>query len=242
MSNETIRVVRDHDKLYLAEDRKDTPKESFKFLAACAKGFLQSRPQPRIIDVGCATGDLLYFLANRYPQAQLTGMDVMPELIERARTAVPTASFVEGDIYTGNGVPTETFDAVLMSGVHSIFDRHEPWLDQLLKLAGERGRVFVFGIFNPENLDVLIKVRASGSQGPWQSGWNLVSKDTVGGYLRAKGRTFRFHDWEIPLDLPPHPDDPLRSWTVRLENGRRQIVNGLQLIPTFSVLEIDSAV
>ena len=84
MSNETIRVVRDHDKLHLAEDRKDTPKESFKFLAECAKGFLQSREQPRIIDVGCATGDLLYFLANRYPQAQLTGMDVMPELIERA--------------------------------------------------------------------------------------------------------------------------------------------------------------
>lgn len=239
MSDEPLTIIRDHDKLYLAEDRKHQPKESFKFLADCADSFLRSRPQPRILDVGCATGDLLYFLASRYPQARLGGMDVMPELIERARAEVPAATFVEGNIYTGEGVPAEVFDAVLMSGVHSIFDQHEPWLDQLLRLAGERGKVYIFGIFNPENLDVRIKVRASGTEGPWQSGWNLLSKETVSAYLRTRGRAFRFHDWEIPIDLAPNPEDPLRSWTVRLANGRRQIVNGLQLIHTFSVLEIN---
>jgi hypothetical protein len=165
-------------------------------------------------------------------------MDVMPELIERATTEVPGASFVRGNIFSGENLPDERYDAVFMSGVHSIFDQHEPWLDNLLRLVDTGGRVFVFGIFNPENVDVLIKARASGSEGPWQSGWNLISKETVGAYLRLKDRSFTFHDWEIPVDLARHADDPLRSWTVRLEDGHRQIVNGLQLVHPFSALEI----
>ena len=48
-----------------------------------------------------------------------------------------------------------------------------------------------------------------------------------------------FHnDFEIGIDLPRRNDDYLRSWTIRLENGKRAIINGLGLLHYFSLLEI----
>ncbi len=39
----------------------------------------------RILDLGCGTGEITRRLAGRYPQAQVTGVDILPENLERAR-------------------------------------------------------------------------------------------------------------------------------------------------------------
>lgn len=44
------------------------------------------RHAPReILDVACGTGDLTIALAQRFPEAGVTGMDLTPEMIDRAR-------------------------------------------------------------------------------------------------------------------------------------------------------------
>ena len=53
---------------------------------------------PRILDIGCATGDFLYYLKGLYPDGEFTGIDVMPELLEQARSEVPSVKFSTGNI------------------------------------------------------------------------------------------------------------------------------------------------
>ena len=238
------KIVREHDALYLHENRKKHPKETFKFAAKVARPFLATRSKLSIADVGCATGDFLYYLHKSFPHATLVGVDVMPALIARAKREVPGAQCVVGDIYTAKGLPKQKFDAVFLVGVHSIFDEIGPWMQNLLHLLKPGGRAYVFGMFNPEEVDMLVRVRyaglpagRTGEKNPWQSGWNMLSERTVRDYLKKKGYSAKFYPFTIPIDLSKQKD-PLRSWTFTQEGGKRTIVNGTQILHHFSLLEI----
>jgi len=50
-----------------------------------------------ILDLGCGTGTLLQSLGNKFPQAQLTGLDFSPEMLQIAREKHPdTVNLVLG--------------------------------------------------------------------------------------------------------------------------------------------------
>ena len=61
-----MKIFRDHDKLYLNENYKEIPKESTKFIVNNALKFISSISNPTVLDVGCATGDLIYYLQKNY--------------------------------------------------------------------------------------------------------------------------------------------------------------------------------
>ena len=71
-----IKTARSHDKFYLKENRKLKPKEYFKFIVNNLKFSLNNKSA---IDIGCATGDFLYYLQTCYPKASLYGADVDDE-------------------------------------------------------------------------------------------------------------------------------------------------------------------
>lgn len=228
-------IHRTHDKFYLTENRKDNPKEYFKFIANIASPFLNN-DSVSAIDIGCATGDFVYFLRSQFPNISLSGMDVDEELLARANQEVEGVNFIYGDI-TKDELPGK-FDVIFLNGVHSIFDDFI-WLENLLELmSSDDARVFVFGLFNPEDLDVLIKSRPAATDEKWETGWNLYSKKSVLSFLDRRGFDGTYSDFEIGLDLKKKSDDPLRSWTETLIDGKRIIVNGLQLVNTLSLLEI----
>ena len=235
-----MKVVREHDKFYLHEDFKSKPKEYFKFLGEKNTTFFKKCPQARILDIGCAGGNFLYYLSRICPKATLFGLEIRPDLLKKAKRSVPDAVFFQGDITktkTLKAIPK--MDLVFMNGVHTIFDDLK-WLKNSLSLLAPGGKLCVFSFFNPEDLDVLVKVRHSGARAhdPWESGWNIFSKKTVAGYLESTGAKFCFTDWQMPLDLAKNQKDPLRSWTVKLGDGSRQVVSGIQFIQHFSLLEI----
>ncbi|QQG42899.1 MAG: class I SAM-dependent methyltransferase [Candidatus Giovannonibacteria bacterium] len=232
------KIVREHDKLYLSENRKLKVKEKFKSIIRIADRHLRKLTRPEILDVGCATGDFLHYLRARYPNASLTGLDIMPALLKLAKREVPQASYVRGDIYTGRGLPKSKFDAVFLLAVHSIFDDVGSWLDNLLRLVKPNGHIFVDGLFNPEDVDVVMRVRYAKPGSRYQRGWNMFSQKTVLEHLRKRGAKGAFHRFVIGIDIPRHKDDPLRSWTFKLENGERAIINGTQILHQFYFLEI----
>jgi SAM-dependent methyltransferase len=227
----SMKTIRDHDKFYLQEDRKLQPKEYFKFIMKRASLHLSRYSNCRVVEVGCATGDLAHYIKSLHPTVNHTGVDVMEPLLERARKEVPGCHFIQGDICDPKILALGRFDAVFMVGVHMIFDSLSPWLDNLIQLADlEKGaRIFLFGMFNPEDVDVLTKVRYAdlSNDHPWQAGWNCISIKSVTRYAKKLGITsVNFEEFKINMDLPRHPDDPLRSWTFRYEDGSRGIING----------------
>ena len=56
--------MRLHDKLYLKSNLYKKPKENFKFLQKILKKDYQKKKY-KVIDIGCANGELLYFLKNK---------------------------------------------------------------------------------------------------------------------------------------------------------------------------------
>lgn len=47
----------------------------------------------QVVDLGCGAGNVTRLLASRWPGAQITGLDSSPEMLERARAALPGARF-----------------------------------------------------------------------------------------------------------------------------------------------------
>jgi trans-aconitate 2-methyltransferase len=59
---------------------------------------VQADDPANVVDLGCGPGNSTVVLAARWPQANLLGIDSSPEMIEQARTALPTASFEIADL------------------------------------------------------------------------------------------------------------------------------------------------
>ncbi len=88
-------------------------------LAALLSQFPVPLPSCRILDVGCGRGDLLqWFHLHGAPAANLYGIDLLPDRIEKARQLLPGANFecVNGEELE---FPSETFDLVACSTVFS---------------------------------------------------------------------------------------------------------------------------
>jgi SAM-dependent methyltransferase len=227
--------IRTHDKFYLNEDRKLKPKEYFKFVLDNLPYSLNNK---RVLDIGCATGDFLHYLLESFPEALLFGLDVDKELIDRAKKEVPSVQeYYELDISSEFSDIGE-FDVVFMLAVYAIWDDVSVWIDPILKLMekSSEARGFVFGSWNPHGLDVFVRIKKHDEE-KIELGWNQISKETVGAYLDSKGYKHKFHDFSIGIELEKQ-DDPLRSWTEKMENGEFLVVNGSQIVHKFALLEI----
>jgi SAM-dependent methyltransferase len=232
-----IHPISEHNSFYLAEDKRQQPKEYFKFLVLQA-GSLLASASVRVVDIGCATGDFLYYLRSLHREASLTGTDVSPEFIAKAKENVPDACFFIADIYSGAHLPATRFDVVFMSGINYLYADFEPWLRNVILLTA--GTAYIFGVFNPEDLDVRATVQRSGDKNS-ATPWNLISRKTISVFLDSLGMRYRFTDWELPIPTPRSQEDPLRSWTIPTADGHLLVVNGMQIVHRFAVLQIDVA-
>lgn len=238
-----MKTHRTHDKLYLSEDYKTEPKEYFKTIESLIKNDLHLGEDSEfdLIDIGCETGSFLYYIRRCYKNANLYGVDVMDALLDSLRNDMRIEAHVFlGNIDTGEGLPTTKFDVVTMLGVMSIFDDFKNAISNCVSLLKEDGYAYIFGIFNPEDIDALIKVRRSDSpkgEG-WESGWNLFSIKSISTYLEGMKLRFDFIPFQIGIDIKKHGDDPLRSWTIKGRDDERLIINGIQLVHRFYILRI----
>ena len=76
---------------------------------------IRNKPFKTLLDAGCGTAPMVSLLSEEYPQAQFTGLDLTPEMIEQAkRKYIPNARFVVGDC---EAMPfeDESFDIVINS-------------------------------------------------------------------------------------------------------------------------------
>ena len=81
------KIIRTHDDFYLKDIRKEKTKEYFKFLLKILNKnkLIHSKKNLKIIDIGCATGELIYFLKKKLKNANFYGLDVLPNLIKFAK-------------------------------------------------------------------------------------------------------------------------------------------------------------
>lgn len=105
----------------------------------------------RILDIGCGTGRLLKLLGARFPQAELTGLDLAENMLQQAAQRLPQAvSLVQGD---AEHLPfaDASFDLVVSSSTFQWLDLLEPCFTEVWRVLRPEGR-FVFSLFGDGTL------------------------------------------------------------------------------------------
>ncbi len=232
-------VERTHDKLYLVGERRD--KEYFKLVWDAIRQDYDNK-NITLLDIGCATGDFIWFSRNVFPEICFSGLDIMPELLERIHKDMgDEVKTFSADISNINTLPKNIqFDCVTMLGVMSIFDDFRKILDNVLELLKSNGHLYLFGIFNPEDIDVFVKSKPSQvlyEDAVFECGWNVFSKKSISMYCDDRNLKCSFLPFNLGIDIEKTPNDPLRSWTIDI-NGKRGIINGLQIIHHFYLCNI----
>ena len=92
------------------------------------------RSPRRVLDIGTGTGVGAFFLAQRYPEAEVVGIDLSAAMIERAneKATGSKTSFAVADIASYR--PAEPFDLVLMLNM-------PPFFEQVAELVAPSGYV-----------------------------------------------------------------------------------------------------
>ena len=54
----------------------------------------------RVVDLGCGPGNSTELLIERFPDAEVIGVDSSPDMLRQARERLPNCTFVEGDLAT----------------------------------------------------------------------------------------------------------------------------------------------
>ena len=235
-----MKFKRLHDHIYLKENRYKNTKEMFKFIDKEAFKKKSKNHVEEVCDFGCAAGEFLYFLRDKYLNKNFTGVDVRGDLLSKARKVVKNVKFLKGSVLNQKLLKKKKFDKVFLIGVHPIFENFEKCFLNLINWTKPKGEIFICDMFNPYPVDVLIKYKLSKNYNSriLETGWNIFSQKSVAKFLREKNlvREFKFKNFEMPFDLKPQKD-PVRSWTIKSEK-RRLMINGLSIIQPQTLLKI----
>jgi SAM-dependent methyltransferase len=237
------RLVRSHDRLYLTENRYETPKEMFRVAGRIALDAGHLYDGARVADFGCAAGEFAYYLRKLCPTAIVHGYDVLPELIEKARKMVSGAEFHVRSVLDPGTAPSAFYDVSFLLGVHSIFDDPAPCFRNVLSWTRPGGLVVAFGLFNRFDIDVWVHYRHSGTDRlEKELGWNIFSRKTIREIIidHRPHATVRFEPFELPFDLAANPTDLVRTWTEQRADGSRFFTNGLSLIVNLEAMIVNT--
>lgn len=218
---------------YIKEGWLAQPKESAKSLATLIAQH-QRHPAGRLLDIGCATGELMSYLSARFPDLSLTGTDVFDELLETGRRLLPTASFEKASVLELPDSFHQRFDFVTAIGVMSIFDEHqlELFWKNILDATKPGGFIAVLSPLNEYGIDAVIRhrKRQDGAVGEWEAGWNVFSVETVREVLSRHGQEqVNIERFVFKPTLLPR-EDRIRTWTLPTRDNPHQLTNGLKLL------------
>lgn len=99
-----------------------------------------------IVDLGCGPGNSTALLRQRWPDADITGVDNSPAMLEEARAALPGCRFVEADIRQYR--PQEPLSLIYANASLQWIPNHYDLLPHLVSLLRLNG---VLAIQMPDN-------------------------------------------------------------------------------------------
>ena len=102
----------------------------------------------RVADLGCGPGNSTELLIERFPDAEVIGLDSSPDMLRQARERLPRCTFVEADLATW--MPGVHTDLLFGNAVFQWVPDHPAVLQRLLRALPEGG---VLAVQMPDNWD-----------------------------------------------------------------------------------------
>jgi trans-aconitate 2-methyltransferase len=185
------------------------------------------RPYESIVDLGCGSGVLTRSLADRWPDAQVTGLDSSPPMLAgAAKHAIPgRLGFVEGDILEYD----RPADLIFTNAALQWVDGHEALFPRLAALVQPRGAFacqMPSSFFQPSHL----LMEETARSGPWASRlveWRQLQVKELSWYVDLLlGMGFDVDAWQTTYHFVLQGEDPVLEW-----------VKGTSLQPILNRLE-----
>ncbi|MCW4116554.1 trans-aconitate 2-methyltransferase [Aurantimonas sp. MSK8Z-1] len=101
-----------------------------------------------VVDLGCGPGNSTELLAERWPQAEILGIDTSPAMLRAAAERLPRSRFEAGDAATWT--PREAPDLIFANAVLQWVPNHAALMPRLFSLLAPGG---VLAVQMPDNLD-----------------------------------------------------------------------------------------
>lgn len=181
-----------------------------------------------VLDIGCATGNAIKIIKELYPHSLITGIDLKKELLHIARKRVgPKPKLIQTCITKYK--PKIKFDLIIASGVLSIFDDVSKMLNKWINWLKKNGILYIYGRFNSSDIDTIVYFKNLNYGNKWESGLTAYSLSTVKILLQKKNVRFKFIKFKLNRDLKKQ-HNPIRTFTLKLKDNSRVVVNGANII------------
>ena len=167
----------------------------------------------RVTDIGCGPGNSTELLAQRWPNAEVTGFDTSPDMLATARKRLPNVTFSQSDVSSWQA--SQPQDVIYGNAVLQWVPDHPALLPRLMGKLAQGG---CLAIQMPDNLDEPSHelMRKTAADGPWAS----ALKQAAGARTRL-GSYDDYYGW-----LRPHASavDIWRTTYVHPLDGAAAIV------------------
>ena len=106
----------------------------------------------KILDLACGTGDFTIELARRWPNTEIIGVDLTPEMLDIAReklSAIQNATYLTGDAQNLPMLESKQFALIVCAfGFRNVPDKAKA-LSECHRLLADGGRLVVLELFRP---------------------------------------------------------------------------------------------
>ena len=106
----------------------------------------------KILDLACGTGDFTIELARRWPNAEITGVDLTSEMLDIARAKLSEAhnvTYLTGDAQNLSMLEPKQFSLVVCAFGFRNFPNKAKALSECHRLLADGGRLVVLELFRP---------------------------------------------------------------------------------------------
>jgi trans-aconitate 2-methyltransferase len=119
-----------------------------------------------VVDLGCGAGNVTRRLAERWPQARITGVDASTEMLTEARAALPNVEWIEANLAEWR--PQARVDVIYSNAALHWLPDHNT---QFLRLLDDLAPGGVLAVQMPRNFGAPshTSVAAAARAGPWRA-------------------------------------------------------------------------